>query len=69
MTLFVDGSEPEVVSMPFSGNGYQFEAQEVMDCIHAGKLESDIMPHSESVALMRTMDRIRDQWGLKYPME
>ncbi|MDG1855858.1 MAG: Gfo/Idh/MocA family oxidoreductase [Verrucomicrobiota bacterium] len=69
MTLFVDGCEPEVVSMPFSGNGYQFEAQEVMNCIHAGKLESDIMPHSESVALMRTMDRIRDQWGLKYPME
>jgi len=40
-----------------------------MDCIQAGKLESDIMPHSESVTLMRTMDRIRNQWGLKYPME
>jgi dihydrodiol dehydrogenase / D-xylose 1-dehydrogenase (NADP) len=69
MTLFVDGREPEEVSMPYPGNGYQFEAQEVMDCLAVGKLESDIMPHKESVTLMRTMDRIRNQWGLKYPME
>ncbi|MBT5925913.1 MAG: Gfo/Idh/MocA family oxidoreductase [Verrucomicrobia bacterium] len=69
MTLYTDGAESKEISMPYSGNGYQFEAQEVMDCIAAGKLESGIMPHSESINLMRTMDRIRDQWGLKYPME
>ncbi|MEM7020485.1 MAG: Gfo/Idh/MocA family oxidoreductase [Pseudomonadota bacterium] len=69
MTIYVNGQSPEQVSMPYVGNGYQFEAQEVMDCLNAGKLESDIMPHTESIALMRTMDRIRTQWGLRYPME
>ncbi len=69
MTLYVDGAEPQEISMPYPGNGYQFEAREVMDCLAAGKLESDIMPHSESISLMRTMDLIREQWGLKYPME
>ena len=69
MTVYREGCEPEEVSLPYPGNGYQFEAQEVMDCVKAGQLESDTMPHAESVALMRTMDRIRDLWGLKYPME
>jgi hypothetical protein len=40
-----------------------------MDCLREGKLESDIMPLDESLQIMRTMDAIRAQWGLKYPME
>ena len=38
-------------------------------CINAGLLESEIMPLDESLALMRTLDEIRAQWGLRYPME
>jgi len=32
-------------------------------------MESDIMPLDESLAVMETMDKIRAQWGLRYPME
>ena len=32
-------------------------------------LESRILPLNTSVAIMRTMDTIREQWGLVYPME
>ncbi|MEE2619886.1 MAG: gfo/Idh/MocA family oxidoreductase, partial [Candidatus Poribacteria bacterium] len=32
-------------------------------------LESDSMPLSETISIMQTLDQIRDQWGLKYPME
>ncbi|MGC9357150.1 MAG: Gfo/Idh/MocA family protein, partial [Anaerolineae bacterium] len=38
-------------------------------CLRAGKTESDIMPLDESLAIMRTMDEIRAQWDLTYPME
>jgi len=69
MDVFVDGKEPESVQCPYEGNGYQFEAREVGECLSAGKLESSVMPHSESIRLIQTMDRIRQQWGLKYPME
>lgn len=69
MDVFVDGKEPESVQCPYEGNGYQFEAQEVGECLLAGQLESSVMPHSESIRLIHTMDRIRQQWGLKYPME
>ena len=63
------GGEEQTVDLPFKGNGYEYQAIEVMDCLRAGKLESDIIPLDESLAIMQTMDTIRDQWGLKYPME
>ncbi len=60
---------PQHVHLPYEGNGYQFEAQEVVDCLLAGKTESEIMPLADSLSLMLTMDQIRRQWGLKYPVE
>ncbi|MBN1873996.1 MAG: Gfo/Idh/MocA family oxidoreductase [Anaerolineae bacterium] len=58
-----------VIEMPFEGNGYNYEAAEVMTCLRAGKTESDTMPLNETLHLMETLDAIRGQWGLKYPME
>jgi predicted dehydrogenase len=69
LTLTVSGQEPETIEMPFEGNGYRFEAAAVMDCLRAGKLEHDLMPLDETLSIMETMDAIRAQWGLKYPME
>lgn len=71
MTLFRDGTEPELepLKFPFDGNGYQFEAVEFMNCIRSGKLESAVMPLSESLSIMKTLDVLRAQWGVKYPME
>lgn len=52
-----------------SGYGYHYEAAHVMECIIAGVTESDIMPLSESLAIVRTLDEIRSQIGLRYPFE
>jgi len=43
----------------YEGNGYQYEAIEAMRCIRAGQIESDLMPHNESIAVMETLDAIR----------
>lgn len=69
MTISVAGQSPHEVEIPYEANGYNYEAAEVANCVRAGKLESDIMPLDESLAIMQTMDAIRAQWGLKYPME
>lgn len=69
MTLTVAGKEPQEIEIPFEANGYNYEAAEVANCVRAGKLESEIMPLDESLAIMQTMDAIRAQWGMKYPME
>jgi predicted dehydrogenase len=69
LTLTVYGKEVTEIDMPLHGNGYNYEAIEVAQCMRAGKLESDVMPLDETLAIMKTMDEIRAQWGLKYPME
>ncbi len=38
-----------------------------MACLRDGRLESDVMPLDETVAIMRTMDEVRRQIGLTYP--
>ena len=63
------GGEQKTVDLPPKGNGYECQAIEVMDCLRSGKLESDVIPLDESLAIMQTMDAVREQWGLKYPME
>src|SRR6185295_12470818 len=69
MTLSRDGRSDERFDSPLEGNGYEYEAQEVMDCLRSSKHESPLMPLDESVSIMETLDAIRTQWGLKYPME
>jgi len=53
----------------FPGLGYQFELEAVTRSLQAGKLEHDIMPLDETLAIMQAMDEIRRQWGLVYPSE
>lgn len=65
----ITGAREETAECPYIGNGYSHEAQHVAECVRAGKLESDIMPHSETLAIMDTMDTLRAQWGMRYPME
>lgn len=69
ITLEVHGGETSVMDIPMNGNGFNHEAAEVARCIRADQTESEIMPLDESLELMRTMDEIRAQWGLRYPME
>jgi len=56
------GRQLETVSVPFQGNGYNYEAVEAMRCLRAGELESPIMPLDETLAIMETMDAIRACW-------
>lgn len=50
-----------VQTFPFPGNGYQFELQHVTDCLKEQRLESAIMPLSDSLEVLRTMDVLRAQ--------
>lgn len=68
-TLNIDGKAPETIEIPHVGNGYNYEAEEVMRCMRAGKLESDVMPLDETLTIMETMDRLRELWRIKYPMD
>lgn len=51
------------------GWGYQFQVRHVHECLRKGLYESPLMSHQDSLALMRTMDRIRETVGLVYPAD
>ncbi|WP_426571501.1 Gfo/Idh/MocA family protein [Aquihabitans sp. McL0605] len=59
----------EVIDGSFEGEGLRFQVPEVHRCIRAGLVESPVVPHEETLAMARTMDRIRAQIGLRYPGE
>jgi predicted dehydrogenase len=65
-TLFQDGEEPVLVSPEYLGNGYNYEAEEVMRCLREGRTESDIMSHPDSLLLMEVMDWVRKEAGIRY---
>jgi predicted dehydrogenase len=68
-TIMPVEGEPQTYTVPYEGNGYQFQALEVMRCLREGLLESPVMPLDETLQIVQTMDAIRAQWGLKYPNE
>jgi len=57
-------SHPEV-----AGRGMQFQALELERLLREGRTESERMTHQGTVAVMRTLDRIRSSIGLVYPQE
>lgn len=69
LTLSQQGKDTQRIEIPFDGNGYNYEALEVMDCVRRGETESRHLPLSETLQIMQTMDALRAQWGLKYPQE
>ena len=69
LSLLAPGKDEQVIDAPPEGNGFNYQAAEVGACLRAGKLESTIMPLDESISIMRTMDQLRAQWGLRYPTE
>lgn len=50
-------------------NGYEYEVLECKRCLELGLLESPMMPHSETLAIMRQMDELRKEWGVRFPMD
>ena len=59
----------ESAVIPDKINGYEYEIREVHRCLENGEKESPLVPHDETLAVMRIMDECRKQWGLVYPRE
>jgi predicted dehydrogenase len=64
-----EGDEPVHIVLRHRVNGFEFEIEEAIRCVRAGLLESPMMPHDESLALIAWLDDARDTIGVKYPFE
>ncbi|MFI1409055.1 Gfo/Idh/MocA family protein [Streptomyces sp. NPDC020707] len=73
--LFVlhrDGRDPqEYTANAADGTraGLRHEAAEVMRCLRAGETESPLVPLNGTLAVMRTLDKVRTEVGVTYPGE
>lgn len=69
LTYHDEDKTTEALDIPCPLNGYAYEAIEVGRCIRAGRLESKMASHQDSLAIHATLDELRKQWGLTYPQE
>ena len=70
ITVFNDSYEiVKTLSAPAQLTGFEYEVMESVNCIEAGKIESDSMPYEKTLKMMNLMDSIRAQLGIKYPFE
>ncbi|WP_411150035.1 Gfo/Idh/MocA family protein [Streptomyces sp. A30] len=70
--LHRDGREPqEFTADPADGprGSLRHEAREVMRALRAGETESPLVPLDGTLAVMRTLDAIRERVGVRYPGE
>ncbi|MEU5059582.1 MULTISPECIES: Gfo/Idh/MocA family oxidoreductase [unclassified Streptomyces] len=70
--LHRDGREPqEFTAEPGDGprDSLRHEAGEVMHRVRAGDTESPLVPLAGSLAVMRTLDSVRERIGVRYPSE
>ncbi len=51
------------------GNGYEYEAQHVTNCLLEGLKESPVIKHADTLLLMETLDRIRAKAKIHYPAD
>jgi len=59
----------ETLDLPHRGGGFAHQIEAFVELVREGRRDSPVMPLAESLAVMRTVDTIRAQWGLRYPGE
>jgi hypothetical protein len=54
------------MEIPYQGNGYLHEIEEVNRCLNEGRTESPKLPLSMSLDLISVIDRVKREIGLRY---
>ena len=60
------GIHSKKIYAPPIGEGLHYQVSEVIRCLRAGQIESDLMPLNESLSVMGTVDQIRAQCSVRH---
>ena len=69
MQVIIDGKVAREIPKNYQGHGIREQARVFAEVVRSGELESPLMSHQESLAIMQVMDEIREMIGLRYPFE
>ena len=63
------GGAPQRITgaVPVIGRGFGHEIAEVGRCLDAGLTESPLVPHAQTLTILRQMDDVRRQVGVAFP--
>lgn len=67
MTLLRQDREPELFSTEIEGSGYLPQLREVQSRVRAGEIESPVMPHGDSLSIMRILTEALAALGVRHP--
>ena len=59
----------KTIKAPKQITGYEYEVSACLEAIDKKETECWQMPHDETLRIMQLMDRLRMDWGIKYPCE
>ncbi|WP_298828124.1 Gfo/Idh/MocA family oxidoreductase [uncultured Piscinibacter sp.] len=54
---------------PLRINGFEYEIEEALRCVAEHRVESPAVPHADTVATLRLVDRMRRDLGVRFPFE
>lgn len=57
------------IDVPQQLTGYEYEVRACMKALEEGRIECEEMPHEESIRVMKVMDGLRKDWGVRFPFE
>ncbi len=69
LNISQDWKPKGLVKVKYSGNGFNYQIEEVMSCLGQGLTESKLWSAEDSLALHRTIDRVRKAAGITYPQD
>ena len=52
---------------PAQITGFEYQVRACIDAIREGRNETQYMPHSETLRVMKIMDSLRNSWGVRFP--
>ncbi|MEP6748709.1 MAG: Gfo/Idh/MocA family oxidoreductase [Bacteroidota bacterium] len=59
----------DTISVPYEGNGFEFQIQEVQACLQAGMIESNLMPLDFSLLMSKIMNDIAGMSNIAYKIQ
>ncbi len=67
--VILNNGEVMTYPAPPQITGYEYEVEASLAAIGDGRIETEFMPHEETVRVMEIMDGLREDWGIVFPFE
>lgn len=64
-----DHQETGRYTCPPQITGFEYQVLEAAEAIRQGAIEPTSMPHAETLRVMRMLDSLRKEWGIRFPMD